>query len=170
MGTRGLIEVINSKGELKVAQYNHYDSYPSCLGADILTFLKCDGMIEHLRDRVDETNYSKISFLTKNESEEIRVLNLSPRIYTALVSNSWVDINLGAEILYRLAMLSGDVVLEDSSEFKEDTLMCEWYYLIDLQKNEFAVRNGPYEARCFHLSELPETEKFIGICETEVEL
>lgn len=99
-----------------------------------------------------------------------------------------------AEILNLIMKSSDGLELMNSIEFANNSLFCEWAYVIDLDKNTFEIYKGfnhnplmnnerfysdsePYEAynetryypvklqASFNLNELPEEKQFIDICE-----
>ena len=99
----------------------------------------------------------------------------------------------GAGILEIVANASDDIKLIDDSDFVQDSLFCEWAYVIDFDKNTFEVyqgfnetplepsdrfysaeqdadENGLYPIKLcqsFDLSNLPSEEEFLEICEPE---
>ena len=129
MGTRNLTAVMLD-GEYKIAQYGQWDGYPSGQGVTALDFMtKVD--IDKFKEKV-----RSVRFITQEELEQIG--NAHP--------NSWsrhyphLSRDAGAEILQMV--MGGASVLRNSIEFAGDSLMCEYAYVIDLDKNTFEVYSG----------------------------
>ena len=135
MGTRGLLGFV-ADGELK-ASYNHNDSYPAGLGADVLTFvaqLVKDGpaAIASAKERV------KALRVVENEGTE-------PTDEDVAALHPWTNESVGRPTdsgkpsWYQLlretqgnadAILSSGYIL-DGRDFGKDSLFCEWAYVIN---------------------------------------
>lgn len=148
MGTRGIIGLVID-GEVK-ATYNHFDSYPEALGAKMLAFaasltVRMDRVIEQAR---------ALRLVTDDDPIEEGV-----RIRAS--ARGLIDRNVGARIgadnaidtsenWYQLLRnAQGDLdayldlgVMEDSVAFADDSLFCEWGYLIDLDRKRFETYRG----------------------------
>jgi hypothetical protein len=128
MGTRHLIEV-KLDGELKVAQYGQWDGYYTGQGEGIADFIHND---------MDKDNFKQslrnCQFMTKERIEEIDHPNKWQE------THPWLSRDLGSQILSQVQDNDG-LELIDSSDFKDDGLMCEFYYLIDMD-NETVTVNG----------------------------
>jgi hypothetical protein len=143
MGTRGAIAFVID-GIEKIA-YNHFDSYPSGLGLDVLSFL---------RSRQDELINNKTGG-TRDLARKLRVVdpNSKPTAEDIERLAPVTNTNVGAQSVedwYCLlretqgdpaAMLAAGVI-EDASDFPTDSLFCEWAYVIDLDHNVLEVYEG----------------------------
>lgn len=105
MSTRGAVGLIFNNEE-KIG-YNHYDSYPSGLGNEILTFLK-GKTIEELKNI-----FSNIT-LVKNSDNDVW---------------NWQNHSFNTEFL-------------DQHNFLNDSLFCEFAYIINLDSNKLEVYVG----------------------------
>jgi hypothetical protein len=172
MGTRHLTSVIH-KEETKVAQYGQWDGYPSGQGLTILEFLRNKDNVQALKDKL-----RFVRFANEQDGKEWGAY------YKALGSKGtgWVSMDIsrkfhqrypllsrdvGADILEAITKLDEEVALQDSSQFKEDGLFCEWAYTIDLDKNKFIVENGAH-AEC-DIDNLPTDEEFLSLEDREDE-
>lgn len=157
MGTRHLIMVIH-KEETKIAQYGQWDGYPSGQGVTVLNFLK-KVKIDKFKEKLKNVRFM-------NEDDEKK---LSEFMESIGVSDGWMDMeqaakyhkaypymtrNVGAEILNMVYKSKGDVLLQDSTSFANDSLFCEWAYVIDLDKNQLEVYEG------FNKTELEKSQRF----------
>lgn len=117
MSTRGLMG-IKKKGELK-AQYNHFDSYISGLGKSIIETI--NEIPKNDRIEVLNKTFDNI-FLVEDNEENYRDL----REYQG---------NLKAYIL-------GFNYMIDNRDFINDTLFCEYAYVINLDTNKLEITYG----------------------------
>ena len=175
MGTRHLIEVVHN-GEIKVAQYGQWDGYPSGQGVDILKFLhnhdlavfatKVDGCTFINRDKIRQY-YVDAGDSPENKSGfiSIEISNKFKEMHPALSRDA------GAEVLSMIYDSENGIELSDSRDFANDTLFCEYAYVIDLDSNTFVCyatgkTNKIYECS---LLELPDEETFLKSCKTNDE-
>lgn len=127
MGTRNST-LVKLDGELKVAQYGQWDGYPTGQGKEIQDFLK----------KVDLKKFKEqIKALREITDEEAKVVE-ADELWTQ--HYPYLSRDAGASILQ---MIHDDevkfVVLYP--DFKEDTLFCEYWYELDLNK-ETITMNG----------------------------
>jgi len=134
MGTRGFTGFVVNGAE-KIA-YQQYDSYPSGVGVEVLSFLKA---------------YPEL--LAKARDLKVVDENSKPSPADVKALEPWTDLGVSAQSTYDwycLTRLShGDPAailtcgyLLDAHEFAQDSLFCEWGYLIDLDAMTFEVYQG----------------------------
>lgn len=153
MGTRHLI-VVKSNKKTKVAQYGQWDGYPEGQGVEILHFLKTSNLSLFKR-MVDG-----LSFYGSDKEHEGLDVDTNPELSR----------DTSAKLLNLIYAGSVRKVI-DSEEFADDSLFCEWCYVIDLDKNTLEVYSdfGNPEIRfhaltlvnSFDLQNLPSEEVFI---------
>lgn len=163
MGTSHLLCVLK-KREYKLAQYGQNDGSPEWCGADILRFLKSERMKDFRR------NLPKCTWAECGDVEETEY---------------------AVDILERIADAKKGLVLYDFYEFAEESMPCEWCYVINFDDNLLEVYRGMntnpldpedcffsdysedvyeeayYRVRhliSFDLWDLPEEEEFIERC------
>lgn len=159
MGTRHLIAVVKDN-EYKVAQYGQWDGYPEGQGIKILKFLKTND-IDKFSDKVDNCK-----FITDNKfwNELYEELDISPNNGCITFDEAdrikakypQLDRDMGAGVLDYI-MNNNEIILKNSIDFAEDSLFCEWGYVIDLDKNTFEVYRG------FNKSPLDNNERFYNL-------
>lgn len=151
MGTRNLT-ILKKDGQIKVAQYGQWDGYPTGVGQEIADFLKERGNLENLKK-----NLGKVRFIdAKKDKEMLESYEKNAPEWSSDPDNRtdeqkhWWNLymsrDLAADVLNSIANSNDkEIVLKDSSEFKEDGLFCEYCYEIDLDA-ETVVVNGskPY--------------------------
>jgi len=154
MGTRHLTCVVVD-GEYKVAQYGQWDGYPDGQGAQILEFLQTHDL-DHFREQVRQCQWA-----TPEDVERAWVA------CGADPDSRWVTLDVGKEMRDTYPQFSRDtgskvlsviyetpVLLENSLDFAADSLMCEWAYVIDLDKGVLEVYEG------FNQEPLEDGERF----------
>jgi len=156
MGTRHLICVVKD-GDYKVAQYGQWDGYPDGQGCTVLKFLK------DMMDReIFESRLAEVSWITEEEAKAqwtecgaddsglvgMDVANLHSNNYP---ENSR---DTGADILEIIQNADRPIKLVNQIDFANDSLFCEWAYVIDLDKNVLEVYKG------FNKEPLQEDERF----------
>lgn len=148
MGTRNLTMVV-SEGKTKVAQYGQWDGYPEGQGATALNFLrKAD--LKQFKEKVDA-----LEWLTEEELKAIDVAGDWTKTHPHLSRDR------GAEIL-ELVYNGSATKLMNKEGFAGDSLMNEWTYVVDLDKNTFEVYEG------FNKEPLQESDRFYS-CERDTE-
>ena len=141
MGTRHLIQVIVD-GKVKIAQYGQWDGYPTGQGKGIAEFLHTADL-DAFADAARQTH-----FISDEENRAIKEeyapgadgwfskdqADRLAKDYPELVRDTGSDI-LGL-------VLNGKRGLQDNSDFIDDTLYCEWAYIINLDTREVTVIFG----------------------------
>lgn len=125
MGTRNLTAVMVD-GEYKIAQYGQWDGYPSGQGAAALKILKAVDL-EKL-----ESAAKDCTFLN---NEELEALGGNWQ-----ESHPQLSRDNGADILQ--LVYDGKRELANNIGFAGDSLMCEYAYIVDFDKNSFEVYEG----------------------------
>jgi hypothetical protein len=163
MGTRNLT-MVQKNNKLVVAQYGQWDGYPSGQGALVLGFAKkissklnrikfekqlkkcvniTEKEIKKLYKSVLGASYSKDGWVTIEQSNKLK--NALPTLHR----------DTGADVLDIIFHSKDEIIyLEDSSSFANDSLFCEWAYLINLDTNQLEVYVG------FNKEPLEKSERF----------
>lgn len=158
MGTRHLVAVMKNK-EYKVAQYGQWDGYPSGQGLTVLNFLR-EANLDKFREQIskckfieDEDFYNKAYAELNIDTKDGYVSFEDAEIFASKYPQLSRDI--GGKIL-DFVLNNNDVLLTDSIDFANDSLFCEWAYVVDLDKNLLEVYQG------FNSKPLSEDERFFG--------
>lgn len=150
MGTRGLIG-LRFDGQLKGC-YNHFDSYPTGLGREVVAFvekLAADiELLEKFRDNVRDIEWIEDdqSYLTQEQKDKLacRGFNIpaEEKIRKKCMDGSYCDeitplpwYNAIREFQgsgYLDLILEGFPYLPDNTDFIKDSLFCEYAYVINL--------------------------------------
>jgi hypothetical protein len=162
MGTRGVFGVII--GEKEKLSYNHWDSYPSGKGAEILQWLR--GVIDE--ERLDEIRDQAAAL--RLVSDDVKptpddIASLEP--YTNLgvseqSTDDWYCLTHATQGDPAATLESGYML--DASYFPLDSLFCEWGYVIDLDAmwDESSDRRGIFEVYQGFQKELPKAGRWAG--------
>ncbi len=146
MGTRGCQTVINQNGEVKLRQYNQWDSYPSGQGQEILKYLKKGKLEEYLK------NLNKIPIATDKQLEEVDNDKDWKRNYPYLSRDCGSHIHQMIE--------DGIVKFVVHIDKLEAEAWCEGFYTIDFKEGTFT---SEYHGRkkTYKLSKLPSVNKYL---------
>lgn len=149
MGTRHIQKVINSNGELKIAQYGQWDGYPSGQGVRILEFLKSTHFNYNFRE-----NLNAVKQATAEDWKSLHTL--SDEEFKSKYFHLSRD--CGSKIHYLISFGLVDMVEITSDE--EANKWCEGFYTIDLQKNVF-ISEYYGKKKTYKLDKLPTKEKYL---------
>lgn len=146
MGTRNLTAVYYN-GEYRIAQYGQWDGYPEGQGHTVLEFLN--------NPKVDLEKFKeylmKLSWITEEEYRtrwaeaganpdsdfvDMKIAEDFRELYPELSRDT------GAGVLERVYEKKGELKLQNNIEFAQDSLFCEWAYVIDLDANTLEVYRG----------------------------
>lgn len=149
MGTRHLVCAVQG-GQFKLAQYGQWDGYPSGQGVSILAFLKGPDF------PVFKKNLPKCHF---GSDAEFSAINKKAKSAGGIRKTDfrYLSRDTSSDILGVIANSPQGLILQDSSSFAADGLMCEWVYVIDLDAEEFEIYDG------FHKEPAPAGERFAGV-------
>jgi len=143
MGTRHLVCVVQD-GQMRVAQYGQWDGYPSGQGMTVLNFLQAYSpeQFRHNVSQVYEMSDERVKALwAECGADDSGWVNMA-------VSDKFnaryphLSRDCGAQILSYIEAATEPVGVNLSVEFAADSLMCEWAYVIDLDKNTLEVYKG----------------------------
>lgn len=147
MGTRYLTAVI-VEGQLRIAQYGQWDGYPSAAGASIFSFLKTTLKNNKMEEFAEKAKNCK--FISQEELNN-KYASLGIDVSSEFISLEdahkfaehfpQLDRALGCEVLDYIQE-NGSCELIDSYNFIQDSLFCEWAYIIDLDKEVLEVYGG----------------------------
>lgn len=156
MGTRHLTAVVLD-GQYRIAQYGQWDGYPSGQGATILKFL--EGW-----DRPLFEEKLRAAQASKPEDEEALWASLGVEPGARFVPMDkakefaklapQLDRDMGARVLQYVQDQPHGVRLRNEIDFAQDSLFCEWAYVLDLDQNRLEVFKG------FNQTPLAEGERF----------
>lgn len=127
MGTRNLT-IVKSKGKTKVAQYGQWDGYPTGQGQTIADFLKTVDL-KKFREEVD-----KLREITDEDKKLLEREDWEKEF-------PYMSRDAGAEILQMIQDGIVRFVYLDEN-FKNDGLMCEYYYTLDLDDETISMNGG----------------------------
>ena len=137
MGTRGAYGF--HKGGVDKITYNHFDSYPTGLGADVAAFVcqHTDEEMATIFDRIvivdtkEKPTGDQIAecmpFFDGNVSEQ------TPEEWYSLLRATQGDLEAHA---------MGLRYMIDNADFLKDSLFCEWGYVINLDKGVLEIYRG----------------------------
>tara|TARA_Y100000004_G_scaffold154497_1_gene178674 strand:- start:364 stop:1083 length:720 start_codon:yes stop_codon:yes gene_type:complete len=171
MGTRHLT-IVKQKGEVKVAQYGQWDGYPDGVGTDIVNFLheiKSPEMMERFRRRVALCRWATQEEIDSiNEAMEMTELEAPMnQLYPEFSRDTsarllWLIMNgkknyllpnnqqprLGATQFNLAAATVAEeeskeaTLLNNSIDFGNDRMFCEWAWVIDLDEDKLECYCG----------------------------
>jgi hypothetical protein len=186
MSTRGFLTFV-AEGVEKTT-YNHCDSYPEGLGADVLKWLR-DQDLTMVREKATALRVAAKD--SKPTAEDIERLKDFARTYVGSQQlDDWYVLLRETQGDPGLMLEAG--VIEDGSDFPTDSLFAEWGYVVDLDAQTFEVYEGfqhhthdkgrfaSREGRAgyapvallksYPLADLPTTESFLAeVCGNEDE-
>lgn len=147
MGTQSLTCVVLD-GQFKIAQYGQFDGYPSGQGSTALSIMReivAQNKLDRFRDKV-----RTLTKLTDAQHKQLWIdVGADPsKDYVSMEIGNAFDAKhpelsrrTGAEILS--LVLNRDITcVQISDDFANDSLFCEWCYVIDLDQALFEVYRG----------------------------
>ena len=192
MGTRGFFGWVVD-GDL-VGQYNHYDSYPSGKGVDLLKQIKTIKDFGKVRARLKAViEVEEDSPMTKKEYDMYADVG-DPTVGSNTMANEIV--RTWYQLLHELQgnlipYFTGKAIhIVNSKDFMKDSLFCEWAYVLNFDTMKLEVYKGfirdkhnknkyfpceknddgyyPVELIAeFQLKKLPTKEEFLKQCGDE---
>lgn len=138
MGTRGFVGFVVD-GVEKIA-YNHFDSYPSGLGIDVLAWLRIAGDLNAAREAAQALRV--VDPESEPTDEDIERLGgyLNSNVGERRERPDWYQ--LLRETQGNPAAMLDAGVIEDAANFPLDSLFAEWGYIVDFDAEVFEVYQG----------------------------
>ena len=138
MSTRGAIG-FEKDGNKKIT-YNHFDSYPTGLGVQVAEFVRTND-IEDMRFYFDkikmvkpDSKPSKANIQQYQRFLDMNVSDKTPTDWYCLLRHSQGDLNV---------YLHGGVThMIDNHDFLNDSLFCEWAYIVNLDNETLDIYRG----------------------------
>jgi hypothetical protein len=159
MGTRHLVAV-QIDGEYPIAQYGQWDGYPDGQGLAVLRFLRNDLRRSDLvpkakaaPEMTQEMRSAKLRELGHDGSDLVK--NEVAEAYYKLYPQLSRDV--GGKILAMVQNGELGAPLRREITFAGESLMCEWVWVVDLDKNTFEAFKG------FNKQPLAPSERFASI-------
>jgi hypothetical protein len=159
VGTRNVTAVFVD-GKYKLAQYGQWDGYPEGQGATALKF--CHDM-QNAKGWPDfKKHLELVRFVEKPEIEKMYAecghdgSDLVKEDVHQKFHKRWPYFTRdhGAKILELVSVADSEVLTTNQIDFCGESLMCEWAYVIDLDKGTFEVFEG------LNTAPLAEGERF----------
>ena len=141
MGTRGAFGFYGD-GTNKIA-YNHFDSYPSGLGWDVFRFVKSHtpAELKEIFDRIEmikrdtEPTPEQIAHCKEMKTLYLGVSGQRESDWYCLLRHAQGNLEFYA---------NGLRYMMDGASFIQDSVMCEYAYVINVDTNELEVYEGGY--------------------------
>lgn len=137
MGTRGAVGFRANKQD-KVT-YNHFDSYPSGLGSDVISFIRSHSF-EEIQNAAKNIQMVDTSIEPTPQQikdcmpwTDLSVSNQSTSDWYCLLRNAQGDLG---------AFKKGLKYMLDSKDFVLDSLFCEYAYIINTDNNTLEFYSG----------------------------
>ncbi|MFA6570170.1 MAG: hypothetical protein WCT77_02935 [Bacteroidota bacterium] len=191
MGTRNLT-IVKMDGKYRIAQYGQWDGGPKHQGTTALEFLQTADL-EKFKRQLNKTifmgdnspNIKKINKIFDTVEIACRKTKYKHTIgadnFDLMVAKKTLskeDLFLyqcstrdtGAkilEVIYKAPSKLKEIPLSNSIEFANESLFCEWAYVVDFDTNTFEVYNGfnkkPLTKKDRFYSRQQSTSKYFGI-------
>jgi hypothetical protein len=168
MGTRHLTIVVSNK-EYKVAQYGQFDGYPAGQGADIAKFimanLQTPDDIASFKNKVDACRFgSNKEIVTLQDSFKHDGNTCDYNAFARMIEEyPEYSRDTGSKILDIINDSETPRMLQDSIDFANDSLFCEWAWLLNLDDNTLEIYKG------FNKNKLDKTQRFYNENEPDSE-
>ena len=131
MGTRNLTVVIKDK-KIKVAQYGQWDGYLSGACKYIKEFVQNKDNLDFLKAKID-----KCEFVTQNKLDNLI------KDDNVLIKFPQFGRDMGCDILdYIIKTGETEILLINHYNFAQDSLFCEYAYVIDLDNDILEIYLG----------------------------
>lgn len=136
MGTRGLTGY--AVDGQTVAAYQQYDSYPSGVGVQVLAAA-----------RAIAQDTDRFTALARNIRKVDESANATPEDREKFAQYADSRVSTGTDYYSLLRNLQGDLlgylnagIIPENTGFAQDSLFCEWAYIVDMDARTFEVYEG----------------------------
>jgi hypothetical protein len=145
MGTRGALGY--RLGNQDKVTYNHYDSYPSGLGLDVIKHIRSKDNLDQIK-----LDFHQIKLVDEQGIPSQKQIDQCQSSGLISANHNGVDglgVNRQVDWYVLLRDTQGDLqknvdcgFMMDSSEFLADSLFCEWAYIINLDTEILEIYKG----------------------------
>lgn len=165
MGTRHLTQV-DYNWETKIAQYWQWDWYIEWQWFVILDFLRNKDNIEKLKQSIKKVRFFDSEWIDKDFIDEYNKNspscsnepdNRTPEQLKWF--ESYISRDIWAEILINIIESEdNEILLKNEGDFKNDSLRCEYYYIINLDKNTLDINWH----KTYDINNIPSNEEVLN--------
>lgn len=134
MGTRGAFGIF--KGGQTKATYNHYDSYPSGLGVELL-----ESLSKHNIEALNKT-FDNIVLVNGDVEPTDEQIAECLKIIDTNGDKDWYWLLRDTQGDLDAYVVKGLKYMIDGQNFLKDSLFCEWAYIINLDENVLEIYKG----------------------------
>jgi hypothetical protein len=144
VGTRGFID-LTAQGT-SVTVYNHFDSYPSELGTNVLSWARyATATPERTQQTADAITAMRAVEDGADQPTEADIARLAPYTNTGVGSHddtgpTWYQLLRDTQGRPSFILAAG--VYEDAADFPADSLFAEYGYVVDLDQGVFEAYIG----------------------------
>ncbi len=172
MGTRNMVVVIDTNGELKIAQYGQWDGYIEGVGRSLLEILRKKSLMKKFKK-----NLSKVRFLKyddPNDAEFLKSYNDASPTWSSDPDNrteeqrkwfqTYITRDLSEEIIVNIANSNDEeIILINNYKSGIGDTWVEYSYTVDLKNNLFIIQYQLDGAIIneYDLNKLPTPSKFV---------
>lgn len=147
MSTRGAVGI--RKNNQDKLMYNHFDSYPSGLGEDMISYIKkytnlfISDFFDNLKDLKEDEEEKLISECDDKTQDSLKRISKDFFPYS---NNDEITLNRIASVLegnLNLYAIYPEVnIFLENNNFIKDSLFCEYGYIINLDTNKLEIYIG----------------------------
>lgn len=150
MSTRGYLGI--KKGRKLKGHYNHFDSYPSGLGhevIDVINEIKKENRLKVLNETFDYIQLVEENTTpTKKQQEECQLAGVTNLMVSSKSLDDWYCLLRNTQGDLSLYINKVIPYMIDGNNFLNDPLFCEWAYIINLNTGKLEVyENGKNDLR-----------------------
>jgi hypothetical protein len=149
MSTRGVYGFYKN-GEYKIT-YNHSDSYPECLGEDVVKFVRKTS-VEEMNKIFDRIILVDEDIPATQEQIEECIEYASLNVASNKTSDWYCLLRKAQDNLF--VYKEGLNYMVDNKKFLDD-IWCEWKYIINLDSGVLEIYDDDTVAGTFDLKEIP---------------
>lgn len=138
MGTRGALGFVYGTEE-KVT-YNHFDSYPSGLGVDVLAWLRSADLATVAEQVKNLRLVNEDDIPTEDDKRHLLDMGVVDTGVGRQSTDDWYCLLRGTQGNPAAILAAG--VMSDGSKFPASSLWCEYAYVVDLDRAVFQAYKG----------------------------
>lgn len=162
MSTRGAWGI--KRGDKLIVQYNHFDSYPTGLGKQIVEDLNewykdaPEEWIKRLNEVLDEVEVIDEEKTPQPTEEQLQYIR-DEGINFDENHKEWFPVLSGLQGRVLPYLKGFKYFLNTGEDWLEDKLFCEWAYIFNLDNNTLEINGIPYPIKDLSLDLMRKIEK-----------